>query len=96
MKKALLAAGVLSILLTIISALSAENPQMIFITLLNGFLSLLVYFSFYLLLENQEHIQSDLEELKHMVSRSSGKKNCAKCGKEYDADMTSCPHCGNR
>jgi len=30
------------------------------------------------------------------ISHPATQKLCGKCEKEYDADMRSCPHCGNR
>jgi len=45
-------------------------------------------------LVNQEEIMKKLEALSNQTNAPIPKKPCAKCGEEYEENLSSCPECG--
>ena len=59
-----------------------------------GISSAIVLFALARILENQYEILNKLQYQETVAKQSLGKKECIKCNYKYDADYSSCPHCG--
>lgn len=67
-----------------------------FLTFVNGAVMSLLFFGLAAVLHKQEDILALLAETRENNRRTAEKTTCSKCGKEYDREMDSCPHCGTR
>lgn len=58
----------------------------------------MIFFGMAQIITNQEHIIKRLQNQEEFLKKSSLQKKitCASCGKEHDADYSSCPYCGFR
>src|SRR5690242_18571078 len=63
-----------------------------------GFTFALIFFALARVIDNQEIIRNKLDYMNEALNRPGNidKKTCQRCGKEYEAQLSSCPNCGNR
>ena len=92
MSKTLTVIGIISIIVSIILGIASGTFLGFLTSVAGGIVSGVVFFALSMVLDNQQAILAGLRKLK----RPAEKVACPKCGKQYDGDMNSCPHCGYR
>jgi hypothetical protein len=93
MAKFLFFIGIIIILIAAILGFASGSFMGIIAALGSGIASAAIFFALAMILENQALILSHIQTLPRP---SKEKSTCSRCGKQYDGDMNSCPHCGYR
>lgn len=100
MKKALRIIGGCILALSAISGFMTGGVVGILGGLLGGAIAAITFFALAQILEGQDEIKYEIAELrthtKAVSNTINGVPPCPKCGKDYDSELSSCPHCGYR
>jgi uncharacterized protein YacL len=85
---------VIGFIMGIILGTSSGSFLAFLVTVVTSAVSSAIFFALAKILEKQEEILYRLKNLPQQMQKPPAERECSKCGKSYDAEMTSCPACG--
>jgi uncharacterized membrane protein YdjX (TVP38/TMEM64 family) len=90
--------GILVLLISFIAGIMTGSFLGFLTAIGGGIASATVFFALSKILTNQEIILYKLQYVESTKKNTyiQEKKACSRCNKQYDIDMNSCPHCGQR
>ena len=92
----LFALGGLKLIASVIIGIMTERFLGFILCLVAGISSAAIFFALAIILNNQEKIMQMLNSESTQKRKLLPQKQCEKCEKMHDGDMTSCPHCGHK
>ena len=92
---ALYVIGAITLIMSIISGFLLGSFMKFILSVIGGVASAMIFWALANIIDKQDDIINGLQQLTK-GSKTQEKKTCINCNHTYDADYTSCPHCGRR
>lgn len=88
--------GAITFVISVIAGILSGSFWGFLVAVVGGLSSAIVLFALATILDNQYEILNELHRQLAVANRTIEKKACSKCNYKYDADYSSCPHCGHK
>lgn len=97
MKGLLLGGCAACVVMGILLAVDQPSWLLSVLSVLAGLLAALLFAALLRVLNRQEELDWRLDRLETRLQKAGREPlRCARCGEEYDGELTSCPYCGRK